>query len=101
MTGVYQHKSGSLLGGHAVKILGWGAENGTPYWLVANSWNPTWGDNGEDEQWRGEGNGVCVTERLVAKDRVWKGTVAVRKGRERPTLLLFSNPYSPPPISSY
>ena len=32
LTGVYQHKSGSYLGGHAIKILGWGVENGTPYW---------------------------------------------------------------------
>ncbi|CAN9507462.1 unnamed protein product [Ophioblennius macclurei] len=44
--GVYQHVSGEMLGGHAVKILGWGTENGTPYWLVANSWNSDWGDQG-------------------------------------------------------
>lgn len=35
-----------MLGGHAIKITGWGTENGTPYWLVANSWNSDWGDNG-------------------------------------------------------
>jgi len=46
IVGVYQHVSGSLLGGHAVKMLGWGEEDGTPYWLVANSWNTDWGDNG-------------------------------------------------------
>jgi len=45
-SGVYQHISGSYLGGHAIKILGWGEENGTPYWLVANSWNTDWGDAG-------------------------------------------------------
>jgi cathepsin B len=45
-SGVYQHTSGSFLGGHAIKILGYGVENGTPYWLCANSWNPTWGDKG-------------------------------------------------------
>ncbi|CAM4686519.1 unnamed protein product [Leuciscus chuanchicus] len=45
-TGVYQHVTGSALGGHAVKILGWGEEKGTPFWLVANSWNTDWGDNG-------------------------------------------------------
>ncbi len=45
-TGVYQHVTGQVLGGHAVKILGWGTENGTPYWLVANSWNADWGDKG-------------------------------------------------------
>lgn len=45
-SGVYHHTSGSALGGHAVKMIGWGEENGTPYWLVANSWNEGWGDNG-------------------------------------------------------
>ena len=28
------------------RILGWGVEAGTPYWLVANSWNYDWGDHG-------------------------------------------------------
>ena len=45
--GVYQHTSGRLLGGHAIRILGWGTEEGTPYWLVANSWNTDWGDSGK------------------------------------------------------
>jgi len=45
-SGVYQHTTGEFLGGHAVKILGWGVENDTPYWLVANSWNDDWGDKG-------------------------------------------------------
>ncbi len=44
--GVYKHVAGSALGGHAIRILGWGEENGPPYWLVANSWNYDWGDNG-------------------------------------------------------
>lgn len=39
--------SGSAVGGHAIKILGWGEEDGVPYWLCANSWNTDWGDNGE------------------------------------------------------
>jgi len=41
-SGVYQHTTGSELGGHAIKILGWGVESGTPYWTVANSWNSDW-----------------------------------------------------------
>ncbi|XP_044754716.1 cathepsin B-like [Coccinella septempunctata] len=45
-SGVYKNVSGQFMGGHAVKILGWGIENGTKYWLVANSWNEDWGDKG-------------------------------------------------------
>ena len=47
LPGVYKHVSGSPLGGHAIKILGWGVEDGIPYWLCANSWNTDWGDNGK------------------------------------------------------
>jgi len=45
-SGVYQRHSDQVLGGHAIRILGWGTENNVPYWLVANSWNPDWGDKG-------------------------------------------------------
>lgn len=45
-SGVYQHLTGEFLGGHAIRVLGWGVEDSIPYWLVANSWNPDWGDNG-------------------------------------------------------
>jgi len=45
-TGVYAHTTGSMLGGHAIKIIGYGTESGTDYWLVQNSWTTTWGDGG-------------------------------------------------------
>lgn len=45
-SGVYQHKTGQYLGGHAVELIGYGTENGTPYWLIKNSWNTSWGANG-------------------------------------------------------
>jgi len=45
-SGVYVHTTGRALGGHAVKMVGWGVEDGVDYWLIANSWNPTWGDKG-------------------------------------------------------
>ncbi|KAF4679083.1 hypothetical protein FOZ60_015521 [Perkinsus olseni] len=44
--GVYKHTCGEYLGGHAVKILGWGNYQGEDYWLVMNSWNKNWGDHG-------------------------------------------------------
>ena len=45
-SGVYHHVSGSMEGGHAIKILGWGHEDGMDYWLCANSWGTSWGLDG-------------------------------------------------------
>merc|ERR1712196_214698 len=45
-SGIYQHETGRTLGGHAVKMIGWGSEDGTDYWTIANSWNPAWGEDG-------------------------------------------------------
>ncbi|GIQ89219.1 peptidase C1A, partial [Kipferlia bialata] len=45
-TGVYQHVWGRQEGGHAIKIVGWGMEGSVPYWTVANSWGPDWGEDG-------------------------------------------------------
>lgn len=52
-SGVYKHTTGSQLGGHAIKIIGWGVENGTKYWLIVNSWNEGWGDKGTFKILRG------------------------------------------------
>jgi len=40
------HRAGHALGGHAVKIVGWGKEGTQFYWIVQNSWGPTWGEDG-------------------------------------------------------
>jgi len=45
-SGVYQHVTGKSLGGHAIKMIGWGTDNGTPYWTCVNSWNDSWGEDG-------------------------------------------------------
>jgi cathepsin B len=45
-SGVYKHETGEYLGGHAIKIIGWGVENGVKYWQCVNSWNDEWGDKG-------------------------------------------------------
>ena len=48
-SGVYHHVTGAQLGGHAVKVIGWGQTlDATPvkYWVAINSWNDVWGDKG-------------------------------------------------------
>lgn len=46
-SGVYVHKTGSELGLHAVKNIGWGTDsNGVDYWIIQNSWNTAWGMDG-------------------------------------------------------
>ena len=34
------------LGGHAIKIMGWGKEGDTEFWWCCNSWGPDWGLSG-------------------------------------------------------
>ncbi len=46
IAGIYEHKKGYYMGGHAVKVVGWGIFNGTKYWHVANSWGTDWGEDG-------------------------------------------------------
>jgi cathepsin B len=53
--GIYQQKTGEPVGGHAVRLVGWGVENGVKYWKVANSWNPYWGEKGYFRIKRGDG----------------------------------------------
>jgi cathepsin B len=68
-SGVYRHVSGSLAGGHAIKIIGWGVtsdSHATPYWIVANSWGTGWGLNGFF--WILRGSDECGIE-----DNVWSG----------------------------
>ncbi|XWS46345.1 hypothetical protein CRYUN_Cryun14cG0057400 [Craigia yunnanensis] len=46
-SGIYKHVTGGVMGGHAVKLIGWGtSEDGEDYWLLANQWNRGWGDDG-------------------------------------------------------
>eukprot|EP00055_Hartaetosiga_balthica_P013681 m.71201 g.71201 ORF g.71201 m.71201 type:complete len:366 (-) comp8338_c7_seq1:2544-3641(-) len=46
-SGVYTCPTGeTIVGYHAVIIVGWGTEDNTDYWLVENSWSGDWGDSG-------------------------------------------------------
>lgn len=71
-SGIYHYVSGSREGGHAVRMVGWGVENGVKYWKVANSWNPYWGEKGHFRIKRG--NNECGIEDEVtgsSADATW------------------------------
>merc|ERR1712048_380014 len=45
-SGIYKHEEGQVLGGHAVKIVGWGHQGTQFYWIVQNSWGASWAKRG-------------------------------------------------------
>ena len=45
-SGVYKYTQGRKLGGHAVRVIGWGKQDDVNYWIAANTWGSLWGENG-------------------------------------------------------
>ncbi|XP_058076196.1 cathepsin B-like protease 3 [Magnolia sinica] len=76
-SGVYKHITGGVMGGHAVKLIGWGtSDDGEDYWLLANQWNRSWGDDGYFKIIRNT-NECGIEEDVVAglpstKNLIWK-----------------------------
>lgn len=68
-SGVYHHVTGLPLGGHAVKVIGFGNKDGKDYWLCVNSWNEYWGDKGTFKIQMGEGG---IDEEFNGGDAVVK-----------------------------
>jgi len=46
--GVYSYTTGEAVGGHAIKILGWGHDEvtGDLFWICQNQWGKDWGESG-------------------------------------------------------
>ena len=54
--GILRNNCGQQLD-HAVVIVGYGTQNGTPFWLVKNSWGAGWGEKGYFQVLRRTDNG--------------------------------------------
>ncbi|KAL3112161.1 hypothetical protein niasHT_012130 [Heterodera trifolii] len=72
-SGVYRRTSNNYIGGHAIRLIGWGTRTCTDgtsqdYWLAVNSWNTNWGENGLFQIARGTND--CRIETMG----IWFGT---------------------------
>ena len=68
-------------GHHAVRIVGWGQDDGVRFWRVANSWGTEWGEEGFFRIARGDNE--CLVEEFVLA--VWpkKKREPTRRRRHR------------------
>lgn len=94
-TGIYTSASGGVVGGHCVKMIGWGVQSGTNYWFVlfeeafvrnfksplfffrlfANSWDTNWADGGYFKMERG--TDLCGIEDQISEGFTKKQAAAL------------------------
>lgn len=55
-SGIYEDHTGNLNTVHEIAIVGYGEENGVPYWMIRNSWGQHWGIQGFAKVIRGKNN---------------------------------------------
>lgn len=63
------------VGGHAVEIVGWGVENGKPYWQIENTWGTEWGMDGFFRMIRGKNNCNIETNAVGIQPDFFGGSI--------------------------
>ncbi|RLN96924.1 hypothetical protein BBJ28_00003383 [Nothophytophthora sp. Chile5] len=83
--GIFDDKTNATDVDHAISIVGWGEEDGVPYWVLRNSWGTFWGENGWMRLVRGVNNvgveGECAFG--VPKDNGWPTPVKLEDETEK------------------
>jgi cathepsin X len=59
--GIFTQYNPSPQTNHLISVVGWGEEDGVPFWVVRNSWGQPWGEQGffrivTSEAFDGRGN---------------------------------------------
>ncbi|VDP77410.1 unnamed protein product [Echinostoma caproni] len=71
-TGIYTStKCSKRLLNHAVLVVGYNSEGGTPYWIVKNSWGSSWGEDGYIRMARNRNN-MCGIASLASVPQIVK-----------------------------
>jgi len=84
--GIFCDATGAITTDHIILVVGWGEENGSPYWVVRNSWGNYWGESGFLRLCRGVNNlgieaGACswATPLDTWTDQVWHETTVTEE----------------------
>lgn len=67
--GIITKSCGSVLN-HAVLIVGYGSTNGQDFWIIKNSWGPSWGEQGYFRILRTAGAGIGGINSLASYPNV-------------------------------